>query len=134
MIVFLWTIIEELCKAMHSHFTAHCVMDCTYSKHAIARWVFLNYILWPKGYSQNPQHNFPRFLELFLNFYYLTATYTADRSIVLVQKQIFLPFKCIAIDLYCYFFSVYLLGLPQCPNINFNKHQHDQIIYTPLNH
>ena len=48
--------------------------------------VLENYILLPKGYSQNPQHNFPRFIELFSNFVYLTATHTADRSIVLAQK------------------------------------------------
>ena len=47
---------------------------------------FLYYIL-PKGYSQKSQHNFPSFLELFSNLYYITANHTADRSIVLAQKH-----------------------------------------------
>ena len=43
--------------------------------------------------SQKPQNNFPRFLELFSNFYYLTANHTADRSIVLAQKHPNFTFK-----------------------------------------
>ena len=67
---------------------AHCAIAYANEQLPIVQTVLETYILLPKGYSQKPQHNFPRFLELFSNFLYLFATHTADRSIVLAQKRI----------------------------------------------
>ena len=92
----------------------NCAIDCTNGHLPIAQRVLENYILLPKGYSQKPQHNFPRFLELFSNFYYLTATHTADRLIVLAQKHPNFTFKvCSNGPLMLYFdlsYKTWLLG------------------------